>query len=348
MTGRAKARGRTKSRRAAFTMIEILVVIGIMLVLMSLLLGAVSKVMDARRASNSNETLRKVSRELDRQWHAAVDDIRDAIRSGGIPSGVIAMSQDQYGNVDMERAAVIWLKLRLTLEFPVCFAQANPPPNFWYSETAQQLVSLPAPGSPYYFVPPTRSQYQQLPSGSNPPAANESAACLLAALSVGRRGVQMNPEDLGNVVVGSPGPKYIVDGWDTPIGFFRWPVGNSEVGKLDPIPGAMFPDSTHATDPLDPTGRLMDPKWNNPTTFGNQQGAYWFEQLCHPIHDPTNPNWAVSYYLIPVVGSAGPNHQFGFEPALFGPTANPFFMSVPPGNSQAMTAADDNIYSYRP
>jgi prepilin-type N-terminal cleavage/methylation domain-containing protein len=300
-------------RRSGFTLIELLVVIGIITLLLALTAGAAIKVMSEQQKRVSQDRVNSVSSMLDQQWKAAIDDAR----TSPIPQGVQNMSVDGSGP-NAERARVIWIKLNLIKEFPRTFAEALTPSG---------------PANPYVSsgnLQPVDAYVQAIAnsnSGSHNPST-EAAACLYMTLRRARRGQGQNvdPEGLGKNAIrdsDNDGLMEIVDGWGVPLNFYRFPTDNPEFAGIAGL----------KRDPLDPGGVLLNPSWNNQTNYTNQQGVYWFEQICHKVHDPSQATWTPrSYYITPVVASAGRNGQIALDPFM---------------NSTNIMADDDNIYGYR-
>src|SRR5207244_2178853 len=102
----------------------------------------------------------------------------------------------------------------------------------------------------------TAKNYSNLAAFPN----SQSSACLLMAISMNRGGAAfLNPDTLGSSVTDSDGDgvKEIVDGWGTPLFFFRFPTpSNWPTGNLLQNPNT----SATATylDPLDPFGTLAN------------------------------------------------------------------------------------------
>src|SRR5262249_14319221 len=136
--------------------------------------------MDSQKKSNTLVTLNKVQSQLTKQW-----DIYKDLFWKENPASVNATAWSSVltlaGN-DPKRARVIWVKLRMKQTFPISFSEAL----------------NPAPLSP---VPAYQTALNQLgitaANAPNPPAAYESAACLLLALQQSPSGGGAKLEDLG-------------------------------------------------------------------------------------------------------------------------------------------------------
>jgi hypothetical protein len=188
---------------------------------------------------------------------------------------------------------------------------------------------------------------------------------------VNRAGINVSADDFGASVLGdtnNDGLKEIVDGWKMPIMLFRWPYGNLELTNSNPaVPGST---QSFFADPLDTQGLLITP--NPYTTYPTPTpGAWWnsvdssgilsrskFELLFHSISAPNppvpplftpNPPFAVEYYMIPVVASAGPNKSWGLYPAYDTTAISPYPKPLWPNGMISDGSGDDNdnIYSYR-
>jgi len=202
-------------------------------------------------------------------------------------------------------------------------------------------------------------------------------------LSRSRGGVEFNLDNLGSngkVVDPTTGLPMIADGWGTPIIYFRWATGNSELGLSNPASAT----STQARypDPQDPNGALLNPTW----WLSNHAvaGAWPFDQYVHslwqintakpadpawpflsqgglpfpatggPLGSLANPQpypyfvWANEYYTVPVIASAGPNKTFGIlgiQPFAGSPWPSALFHN--PMIPDATGDDSDNVYSYR-
>ena len=208
---------RRSLRRGGFTFVELLVVITIILVLVSLVVGAALYFMNTGTETNAQATLKKLDTGLLQQWKAVIDTAQDEWRSGtttAIPSNVRSqvLSSPQVAG-DPSKGQQLWVALRLAQEFPINYKEAQT------GTPSISGVSLPA------------KQTYQLLFANNVSGPEESSACLLAALSQGRRGMVFNVEDAVGVnairtitVSTSKGPasvRVLIDIWGTPLGFTR-------------------------------------------------------------------------------------------------------------------------------
>jgi prepilin-type N-terminal cleavage/methylation domain-containing protein len=296
------------ARRAGFSLAELLVVIAIIGILMSLAGAAYFKWIDTQRRHNTEATVRSVYTVLQRQVKAVLDKANTET----IPNSVSTLAGG-----DINRARVIWKKLRLKQEFPVSYYEA------WYpSNAANGTPILPAAD-----LPPKSVYTRAIPKPSSTAVGpTESAACLLLALQqdrkAGRDGT-LNPDSLpANSVLDTDGDglKELVDGWGAPLAFYRWPT-STDVNALNP--GKTKKALTFA-DPLDPDGLLLQPGWYG--TAGRTQ----LESLCHAL---SPDGGQTAWYIIPVLVSAGPDGVLGVDPTTMA--------AVAPANTP------DNIYSYQ-
>jgi type II secretory pathway pseudopilin PulG len=326
--------------RPSFTVLELLVVIGIIAVIISLTTAAVMAIIRSQETSTTAGAIRKVNGEL----QAYVRTVLDQAKELPIPASVTNLAGG-----DPRRAKVIWQKLQLKRNFPMTFrealypwavdgdptkaspiSQTDLPPVDSYVKAVQPLVAAGAFAPPGTFIP------------------DESSHLLLLALSTTRRGVSFDPEQaLGPSAIyfdAAHNIRGFADAWGQPVVFFRWPTD--------------FPDNlANAVDLQDSADRtLLDANWNNATLYNStsgpilgRYGVYWFEQLCHLVHDPTASKWTPrGFYAPPAIVSGGPNKRLGLLQVPFNwglPTApSPNFgMALDSTDPQG---ANDNIYSY--
>jgi prepilin-type N-terminal cleavage/methylation domain-containing protein len=310
---------------AAFTLVELLVVISIIALLAALLAGATILYIGQQHENNTKDTIRTVHRELTSQWNQVISDAKVDINAGKVPPDVLALAGG-----DTARANVIYIKLKLRQQFPMNYTEMLNPV---FNGIAPQEFPTPIEYSNALAKYPLAKQ-------SNPPTPAESGACLLIALTTKSRGGKFFSADhFSSQQIGDSngdGAPELIDGWGNPLVFYRWPTQN------DDMPG-INPDNKGSTqpvfqDPEDSTGTLQaNVAWNTPTNPLCQQ----FESMCHLVRDPNNGNAPKSVYLTPVIVSMGPDGKLGIPAVVAG---QPDPMRLIHGSDPA---ENDNIYSYR-
>lgn len=333
--------GGLRTPRSAFTLVELLVVLGIIALLAAITAGATIGVMAFQRGSVSEARIKSLVGILERQWKAVVDQARNETP----PQAVLNMAGG-----DPRRAKVIWIKLRLKQQFPQNFSEAFAP---WaLPPSYANIATYPLFGLNQAYLP---SGYPRdvIAAGSADPAIwpRESMACLLLSLQKARGGLAFSEDNLqGAAVVQDPlrtTLKTVVDGWGQPLYFYRWPTDNLDVVSSNPSPSNA---ALARNDPLDPEGLLIDPAWNNWASYQAQQGVWWFEQYCHPIHAGTQNTYSpLALYNVPTIASSGRNNILGYKQASIQglPYPSPLLpdlMSLDPAYADK---ADDNILSVR-
>jgi prepilin-type N-terminal cleavage/methylation domain-containing protein len=198
------------NRRPAFTLIELIVVLGIIALLATISVAGVMRVQKAQREINSDRTLRAVQIGLDQQHKAAVNragsenphDLIIQLTSNGIPPA---------NTPDLTRAKALHMMLRLRQEFPQNYAEAR----FVFQGQFAPLNAMYGP-KPVYLA--------AIGAGNGTPT-DEAAALLIVALSQSRDGVAFNVRESGPVQtidVGGKQMPVLVDAWGTPICLRRW------------------------------------------------------------------------------------------------------------------------------
>jgi len=329
--------------RPAFTVIELLVVIGIIAVILSLASSAVMAIIRAQQKSTTEGNIRKVNGALQNAIRAALDQAKEV----PIPASVMAIAGG-----DPERAKVIWQKLQIKRNFPMTYAEALAPWNFTGNTAMPKGNPLTAADLPplQQFVDGLK-QVPVAQFGVNPQA--EMAALLEMTLRVNRRGSSFSVEQDLDVTALSDtngdGVREVVDLWGQPLGFYRFPTDFADVDAS----ATVSPSAGPRRDPQDPAGKLLDVNWNNQTQYAAQGGVYWFEQLCHLVHDPNQAQWTPrAWYQVPVVVSTGPNKRLGllftYTPGYYTPgnppTGSPNWGMFP--DPTDLAGANDNIFSY--
>jgi hypothetical protein len=308
-----------------------MVVIAIIGVLAALVAAAVTKVIPAQQQRNTERTIRKLNGELQAHWRAVIEDAQAEVK------------QNKHFTVlplaggDPERAKVLWIKLRLVQQFPMSYQELLLPGTLGTQTYigadptyAKKLAAVGVTSASALTYPLTQDGEKQL------------ATCLHIALTAkGHRGRttqddSFNSDERGTYTLpnGNSLPM-LVDNWGQPLVFFRWPASDPTFQSMKPTTAGAF------ADPLDSTGRLTDPSWNNNNSVANAANISNVESLIkHPIHTLSGTNWITvntappppygpPYYLFPVVVSAGVDGVLGLD----------YFMA--PG-----AGSEDNIYSY--
>jgi prepilin-type N-terminal cleavage/methylation domain-containing protein len=276
-------------KRIGFTLVELLAVIAIIAILVGLGSFGIIAMMGRAQTRNTESTLRVVNKLLMDRWSAVISDAKKESISAATVPAVFALA-----NNDVERARVIWVKVRLMEAFPEKYADVTSP-------TSTVALYIPANMQKPHFA-----KYQTLVNSANPAKTDvkiESAACLLMALkTLSPDG--LNVEDqLGPAVADTDGDglKEVVDGWGKPVHFKRF-------GTFAPGSG-VNPAATTSTaykyaDTTDPGGKLLTPTWFNAVpsqrlTFDNQ------------FHAISPDNGAHANYVIPVIADHN-NKIFGY------------------------------------
>jgi prepilin-type N-terminal cleavage/methylation domain-containing protein len=249
------------NRRAGFTLMELIVVIGIILLLMALTLSAVFRVREARMETNTNTHLRKLDIGFMQQWNAMMD----TIKKEPIPQSVKEATRNANGSYDTERAKAMHMMLRMRQEFPG---------NFGEAQDVYTTNGYPNGAQPYTYGP---KPFFKLAYG-NPVltgSENEAAAMLFLILSMGHGGVSFNADQAAPTTVlsftqqGNPTPppvqlKVFVDEWGTPISFRRMADDDSTMVLTDLNQPPFVTPSQVASglcNPFDPQGRLPVAGW---------------------------------------------------------------------------------------
>jgi len=338
-------------------MVEMLVVVTIIGILISLTAAAVLKLIPAQQTINTQSSLTRFQDDLVRAYRSASDKFRkEPIPTSGSmntayygPGGVLAMSATPLQpKGDVDRARVIWTKLRLKQTFPTSFAEAwNPTPlpalSYYQTKLGPNGLGYSTP----YFV------------GHTVPFGWESSVCLLWALQRGEDSQALKEsdfgtgslKDFGQLPLNAQNPssgttpsnpplavKGLVDDWGTPLAFCRWPVNSTQLNPAGAQPG-------DKNDSDDPSGLLESTTWqalNGGSNFNQVQA--W----CHPLVAHTAGAEAQTFRIYPLIVSAGPDKVLGLDPTTTNgtvpllPAGTGYFATLPP-TPQGKGAAD-NIY----
>jgi prepilin-type N-terminal cleavage/methylation domain-containing protein len=292
---------KSSGRRCGFTLIELLVVIAIIAILASLAAYAVIAMMGRQQTRNTESTIKTLNKLLQARWSHVIAEARKESPSPAVLT---------LAGGDLERAQVIWVKVRLAEAFPMAYKEMDPAG----ATIVNTYITAPAKIKPHFTK--YRATVKVYPATPGP---TESSACLLMALKTLQTDAGVSIEDQIKFAIADTngdGINELVDAWGNPLAFYRFPWNNAELQAANPAaPGSR---NFKFSDPIDTGGTLLN--WSPP--------AAWVQQF-HPVKNTTTGN---ANFVIPVIVSAGPDGELGLGPDL----------SV----VKAATAAD-NIYSFK-
>lgn len=329
----------TPARRIGFTLTELLVVIAIIVVLTALVAAAYFSMIGNQQRRNTEGSLYTVLKTFNQHWSQIVSDAKKET----VPDQVKAMVGQ-----DLERARVVWTKIRLMEAFPVSYAEVNNnaalnDPTFLFLYGPHPLLgpegAIPK-GRRKNFVGYQKAlNYLKAAKIPSDPEPSESAACLLMALSVKRAGTSLETDTIAGAIADTDGDgvKELTDNWGKPLSFYRfaWSKPGSAPPFVQKLKPAQSGPRAAKCDPLDPDGALI--------TWPAGSNRTYFESLFHPIL--FSPNEAT--YAIPAIVSGGDDKAtFLFPPVLCpskGLTLDPSSASTP---NDLLLGEKNNIYSF--
>jgi prepilin-type N-terminal cleavage/methylation domain-containing protein len=252
-SNRPNMRGQA-NQRAGFSLIEILVVIGLIAFLTAALVAVVPRVANASKVAATRATIKKVDELLNdringfRRWIQR----QDQQAGSGIPSYVDLGIYQQVGN-NLQVAKIICIKK--------LFAQA-------FAQTYSELPSSIQTANPR----------------SGPQGLGDSAGCLYLILTKGPL-FDTEPPSAADFKASEiadtdgDGIPEIVDAWGQPLRFYRWPTRlvrpstaspPSTFGQIDEIP--LIPPSPLTLAMIGAAPRTSLPAWitNHPYNVGDK------------------------------------------------------------------------------
>jgi prepilin-type N-terminal cleavage/methylation domain-containing protein len=343
---RSNRRGRL-SRRAGFSLIEILVVIGLIAFLTAALVAVVPRVANASKVAATRATIKKVDELLNdringfRRWILR----QDQQAGSGIPSYVDLGIYQQVGN-NLQVAKAICIKK--------LFAQA-------FAQTYSELPSSIQTANPR----------------TGPQGLGDSAGCLYLILTKGPLFDTEPPsaadlKALEVVDTDGDGIPEIVDAWGQPLRFYRWPTRlvrpstvspPSTAGQIDEIP--LIPPSPLTLAMIGAAPRTSLPAWSSTAPGGYSVGqkvvsgatsstGYSVIYQCviggapggtspftgTPVVGTTVPDGAVTWQVLLDPLSLDPD-----DPYSIAATAQPNWLSETPSSSSPVPAITPNTWS---
>jgi prepilin-type N-terminal cleavage/methylation domain-containing protein len=303
-------------RRDGFTLIEIMVVLGIIGILVGLSIGAIMRIQTAQQIRSSSDVVEKVQVAVDNQYKAIIAQAAKDL-SNGQPNVPDAQAILTFCSGDTDRALALLTYCRIRQSFPQVFAEVQP---FTIAGFTYQVKSQFLPFQGATAPANVQSYYQQ------------SAILLYAAVAQTGAGGSVFTSDATNAAINpsfqfgsltGPVPVYM-DSWKQPVGFCRF-------GTNLELQGAPYTNTkTGLLDPLDPSGKLQN--WTNTT---NLQAATVVFLNNGDVGNATSFNGSNRR---PVVYSTGYNVLY----EMLNNNGPPPSIVIPPGK-----AANDDILGYR-
>ncbi len=286
-------------RRNAFTLIEILMVILLISILAGMVTAAVSAAGDTAKRSRTRAIIATINDVLETKYESyKTRPLPVAVRNyqvqGETYSSVVVQPRESA------RVRLMMIRDLMRMEMPDRISDVRDGPS---SLSAVAQLMIPQSDGSY-----ERSNPAFRPVTWNRPAAHvsyqervvaswsrefESAECLYMIMSTtSMNGVpalsSIPSSNIGDT--DDDGMPEILDGWGTPIGFIRWPVGYIESDGA--VPGIDIPDE-----------------------FDTFRVDWSYVDNSSPSAHPRPPggNAVRTFALKPLVVSAGPDREFGIR-----------------------------------
>jgi prepilin-type N-terminal cleavage/methylation domain-containing protein len=277
----------TRSRRPAFTLVELLVVVSIIAVLVALTATAVFAVRSGAQKSNAEATLQKIDQKVEQRMKTMRESINADFRDRKDHPEVVAMTAAANGNPDVAKALMLYGRTRR--DFPMTYAEAKSDfivAGYTY-RASPAFAGLPAPGA-----------------GD----IEESAACLYAIVApIGLDGLEQQ------VGKNAANQNAFIDGMGSPIAFVRLGYDGNAAELNSKAFDPFYPNKTGAGayrnlasdfDAINGAGAFEMQVWDRPNGVRSTVG--W---VAVPTDYPGLKNH--TWFVI----SAGPNRLFPEAPS---------------------------------
>jgi len=240
------------SRRAAFTLVELLVTVTIIGMLASMLLFGLLKVQSQTQAARTKTTIGKIDALMRPRW--------DGFMTRRLPMNTIGMSPK-----DAAELRLVALRQIQRMELPDHWAEVTTAPaelkkiNGSNTGVTLNRTAMSEAFLRYYNTVGVNKPGANPPNDPNgkPSTQYQAAECLYMILTVGalddRNGRELFLDSEIGDVDGDGAPEF-VDGWGMPIRLIRWPVGFVDDPRQDSSAQARFGHLSSIMPPKSPSG----------------------------------------------------------------------------------------------
>jgi prepilin-type N-terminal cleavage/methylation domain-containing protein len=256
-------------RRAAFTLIEMTIVIMVIAILAALALPVVNSAYQQSRTHRTRAIIAKIDQIIMEKY--------DGYRTRQVPIRIAPQTRPDLA----AGRRLLALHELMRFELPDRITDVASGPAYGGIIPSMSYGSLPL--AALYSRPAINKQFLRYASRAHAPAGspaaygidqwttqNENAECLYLILAVTRDGDKaaldwFSPTEIGDT--DDDGMKEILDSWGQPIAFLRWAPGyRSEISPFVITPqkrndSGLAADPTDYPDPFDPFH--VDPRWND-------------------------------------------------------------------------------------
>jgi len=214
--------------RSAFTLVELLVVLTILVLLAALTAAAVLKFKDTGPRVATTSNLSKILANINTQWKAVRDQAAADTMSAPANQPFLTYVTSQLNLTPADpRVRALYVKLKLQQAFPTSFKEALAPggqTNLAWPPYVRYLGKYQVTAAINFDMPPWADPTTDPPKDT---LDLQQAVCVLMILEVGPKNTQITSDDLRATTVGpvdlpnNRSAPAIVDGWRQAVRFTR-------------------------------------------------------------------------------------------------------------------------------